>query len=326
MPKSPNQKLKLLALMNYLMEETDETHAVSLTQLQEELERCGIAAERKSIYDDMEALRRWGLDVKFERGRGYFIASREFELPELKLLVDAVQSSRFITQKKTLSLIRKIEGLCSVHEARLLQRQVYVAGRVKTMNESVYYNVDELSAAISDDKQIRFRYFNYGIDKSRQYRRDGAHYEVSPFALIWDDENYYLLAWDASSRRMKHYRVDKMSDIEALEQIRCGKEEFARMEMSSYAQKVFGMFGGEVQKVWLRMEKHLVGAVVDRFGRDVPITPDGEDHFTVTLDVVVSPQFYAWVFGFGADAEILAPASVRRGAAETLKAIEEKYR
>lgn len=325
MPKSPNQKLKLLALMNYLMEETDEDHAVSLVQLQEELERCGIAAERKSIYDDMEALRRWGLDVKFERARGYFIASREFELPELKLLVDAVQSSRFITQKKTLSLIRKIEGLCSVHEARLLQRQVYVAGRVKTMNESVYYNVDELSAAISDDRQIRFRYFNYGIDKARQYRRDGARYEVSPFTLIWDDENYYLLAWDAAARRMKHYRVDKMSDIEALEQTRCGKEEFARMDMSSYAQKVFGMFGGEVQKVWLRMAKHLVGAVIDRFGPDVPITPDGEDHFTVTLDVVVSPQFYAWVFGFGADAEILAPASVRRGAAETLKAIAEKY-
>ena len=326
MPKSPNQKLKLLVLMNYLMEETDEQNAVSLAQLQEELERCGISAERKSVYDDLDALRRWGLDVKFERGRGYFIASREFELPELKLLVDAVQSSRFITQKKTLSLIRKIEGLCSVHEAKLLQRQVYVAGRVKTMNESVYYNVDELSAAISGDRQIGFRYFNYGIDKSRQYRHDGARYEVSPFALIWDDENYYLLAWDEHAARMKHYRVDKMSDIEPLERACCGKEEFAQMDMSSYAQKVFGMFAGEVQKVWLRMARHLVGAVVDRFGRDVPITPDGEDYFTVTLDVVVSPQFYAWVFGFGADAEILAPASVRRGAAETLRSIAEKYR
>ena len=325
MPKSPNQKLKLLVLMNYLLEETDEEHAVPLAQLQEELERCGISAERKSVYDDLDALRRWGLDVKFERGRGYFIASREFELPELKLLVDAVQSSRFITQSKTLSLIRKIEGLCSVHEARLLQRQVYVAGRVKTMNESVYYNVDELSTAISGDRQISFRYFNYGMDKSRQYRHGGARYEVSPFALIWDDENYYLLAWDERAARMKHYRVDKMSDIELLERARRGKEHFAQMDMSSYAQKVFGMFAGEVQKVWLRMEKHLVGAVVDRFGRDVPITPDGEEHFTVTLDVVVSPQFYAWVFGFGTGAEILAPASVRRGAAETLQAIASRY-
>lgn len=326
MPKSPNQKLKLLVLMNYLTEQTDEGHAVSLAQLQEELERWEISAERKSVYDDLDTLRRWGLDVKYERARGYFIASREFELPELKLLVDAVQSSRFITQKKTLSLIRKIEGLCSVHEARLLQRQVFVAGRVKTMNESVYYTVDELSAAISSDKQISFRYFNYGMDKSRQYRRDGARYEVSPFALIWDDENYYLLAWDDNAARMKHYRVDKMSDIEPLERTRLGKAHFAQMDMSSYAQKVFGMFAGEVQKVWLRMEKHLVGAVVDRFGRDVPITPDGEDHFTVTLDVVVSPQFYAWVFGFGADAEILAPVSVRRGAAETLRSIAERYR
>ena len=216
MSKLSNQKLKLLYLMELLLKETDELHPVTIADMITALERQGISAERKSIYDDLETLRVFGIDIVQVRNKsvGYYVASREFELPELKLLVDSVQSSKFITHKKTLSLIEKIERLASRHEAKLLHRQVFVQNRVKTMNESVYYNVDEISTAISQEKRIRFKYFEYNSKKERQFRKNGEKYEVSPFALMWDNENYYMLAFDSLSQNMKHYRVDKMVEIE----------------------------------------------------------------------------------------------------------------
>lgn len=314
MAKSPNQKLKLLHLMQFLLEKSDEAHPVGVSEMIDELARWDISAERKSIYDDLDALSRFGLDIVQVKGKttGYYVASREFEVPELKLLVDAVQSSKFITEKKTLALIKKIERLGSVYDAQQLQRQVYVRGRVKTMNESVYYNVDKLSGAISQDCPIRFRYYEYDLSKQRRFRKDGAYYRVSPYTLIWDDENYYMLAWDADESRMKHFRVDKMTDIALLKSPRDGKEVFRGVDMSSYSQKVFGMFSGTQTTVKMRFANHLVGAVVDRFGKDVVVVPDGDAHFTVSVEVVPSPQFYGWVFGFGTEAEILAPAAVRR--------------
>lgn len=327
MAKSPNQKLKLLVLLQYLMRQSDERHPVTVAQMIGELERRGIGAERKSIYDDLEALRLFGVDVVQQRGKstGYYIGQRDFELPELKLLVDSVQSSKFITRKKTVSLIEKIENLASVYDAQLLQRQVYVRNRVKSMNESVYYNVDEISDAIARDRTIRFRYFEFTLEKERRFRRMGEYYRVSPFALMWDDENYYLLAWDPAAGLLKHYRVDKMTQIQALDEPRQGKEAFARVDMSSYSQKVFGMFSGQVQHVKLLFARHLVGAVIDRFGKEVPIIPDGEEHFTVSVEVAVSPQFYAWVFGFGTEAEILTPEGVRREMARQIRQIAGMY-
>ena len=327
MAKSERQKLKILYIMQYLMQNTDENHPVSVAQIIEELDKQDISAERKSVYSDLEALRDFGLDIVQCRGRnnGYYIASRDFELPELKLLVDSVQSSKFITQKKTLSLIKKIESLASIYDAQLLQRQVYVRDRVKSMNESVYYNVDELSNAISRDRMIRFRYFEYTVDKERRLRRDGAWYEVSPFALMWDDENYYMLAWDAEAQRLKHYRVDKMSGISALEKFREGKDAFRAVDMSAYSKKVFGMFTGEVETVRIRFATHLAGAVIDRFGRDVMMIRENDETFVISVEVAVSPQFYAWVFGFGAEAEILSPERVRREMGERAAAVREKY-
>lgn len=327
MAKSERQKLKMLYTMQYLMQNTDENHPVSVAQIIDELEKHEISAERKSIYSDLDALRDFGLDIVQCRGRnnGYYVASRDFELPELKLLVDSVQSSKFITQKKTLSLIKKIESLASVYDAQLLQRQVYVRDRVKSMNESVYYNVDELSNAISRDRMIRFRYFEYTVDKERRLRRDGAWYEVSPFALMWDDENYYMLAWDAQAQRLKHYRVDKMASISALEKFREGKEAFKAVDMSAYSKKVFGMFTGEVETVRIRFANHLAGAVIDRFGRDVMMIRDSDEHFVISVEVAVSPQFFAWVFGFGAEAEILSPERVRSEMCERAAAVCEKY-
>lgn len=327
MARSANQKLKLLYLMKMLLEKSDEKHALSIREMIDGLAAHDISAERKSIYGDLEALRTFGLDIVQSKGKttGYYVASRDFELPELKLLVDSVQSSKFITHRKTLALIKKIEGLASVYDARLLQRQVYVRNRVKSMNESVYYNVDEISNAITGDRMIRFKYFELDINKQRRYRHNGKAYEISPFALMWDDENYYMLGFDAAAKKMKHYRVDKMIGIESGDGERRGKEIFSGMDMSAYSKQVFGMFTGSEQAVKLRFEKHLVGAVIDRFGKDTMLIPDGEEHFTVTVSVVVSPQFYAWLFGFGPEAEIMSPESVRREMADRASDVADMY-
>ena len=327
MPKSSNQKLKLLYLMQMLLERSDENHPLSVQDMIDALSLHDISAERKSIYADLEALQLFGLDIVRSKGKstGYYIASRDFELPELKLLVDSVQSSKFITHKKTLSLIKKIEGLASVYDAQLLQRQVYVRNRVKSMNESVYYNVDEISGAISRDRAIRFNYFEFDVNKQRRYRHDGKVYEISPFALMWDDENYYMLGYDAQAGKFKHYRVDKMTNIESAETERSGKELFAGMDMSSYSKQVFGMFTGSEQTVKLRFENRLAGAVIDRFGKEVMLIPDGEKHFTVSADIAVSPQFYAWVFGFGTAVEILSPDSARQELAQLAKSVSRIY-
>lgn len=327
MPKSANQKLKLLYLMKYLLEKSDEEHPLSVADMIAELERYGVKAERKSIYDDLEALRIFGLDIVQVRGKttGYYVGARDFELAELKLLVDSVQSSKFITHKKTLALIKKIESLASVYDAQLLQRQVFVRNRVKSMNESVYYNVDKISNAITADKVIKFRYFDYSVTKERRFRKDGAWYEISPFALLWDDENYYMLGFDAAMGIMKHYRVDKMTEIEPLERFRDGKKEFEMVDMSEYSKKVFGMFTGEMQTVKLRFANHLVGAVIDRFGRDTMIVAGDEEHFTVSVNVAVSQKFYAWLFGFGTEVEIVAPASAREEMKKAVLEIAEVY-
>lgn len=327
MSKSSNQKLKLLYLVKFLMQSSDEEHPVSTAQIIEELARNNISAERKSIYDDIEALRLFGIDVIQIKGKngGYYIGERDFELPELKLLVDSVQSSKFITQEKTYKLIKKIENLASVYDGQLLQRQVFVSNRVKSMNESIYYTVDVISDAITQNKKIRYQYYEYTVSKERRFRHGGEFYEVSPYALIWDDENYYMLAWDSSAEKMKHYRVDKMYKVSLTDSEREGTEAFEKVDMSAYTKAVFGMFGGNEQTVKLRFANHLVGAVLDRFGRDIIIIKDGNDHFTVNVNVVVSQQFLAWVFGFGTDAEIISPEAVRAEMKKQAAMIAEKY-
>ena len=328
MARSSFQKLKILYVMDYLLKRSDENHPVTVAQLIGELESHGISAERKSIYDDLESLREYGLDILQTgsgKNSGYYVASHEFELPELKLLVDSVQSSKFITYKKTLSLIKKIESLTSVYDAQLLRRQLYVKNRIKTMNESIYYNVDELHRGIAENRKIRFHYFEYTVRKERRFRRNGAWYVLSPYALSWDDENYYLVGFDSEAGIIKHFRVDKMADIEVTEEPRDGEEIYAALDMGVYARKTFGMFTGEETSVRLRFEKDLVGAVIDRLGRDVMLVPDGEDHFTVRTNVIVSPQFFAWVLGFGNKAKILEPESVVRKLREHLDQVTALY-
>ncbi len=291
LPKSVNQKLKLIRLLRFLEERSDEAHPVRLKDMQEELERYDIHAERKTLYSDLEALRECGYEI-LQEGGAYWLAERRFELAELKLLVDSVQASRFITRRKSEELIRKLESLASAVEARQLQRQVYVLNRVKTMNESIYYNVDTIHSAIAQGNQIRFRYFDYDLRKEKVYRRNGGEYKVSPFALTWAEDNYYLVAYDAGVKQLRHYRVDRMSSLRETEEPSEGAETFRAEEIARYTSRVFGMFRGEEKQLRLRFHRHLAGAVLDRFGRDILLVPDGEEHFTFSALVSVSPQFY----------------------------------
>ncbi len=306
MARSANQKRKLLILERLLWRTSDEEHPISTANMQEELGRWGITAERKSLYDDMEQLREMGLDVQNQKGRagGWFLGAREFEPAELKLLVDAVQSSRFLTGRKSDALIKKLEGLTSVHQARQLQRQVYVDRRIKTMNESIFYNVDKLHAAIAANCIITFRYFEYNTKKERVARRNGARYRATPFGLIWDSENYYLAAWDELHGELRHYRVDKMGDI--LISTTPGTPR-GGWTPEGYTRRHFGMYSGTPCRLKLRCADALAGVVIDRFGQDVMLIPDGDGFFTVTVDVAVSPPLWGWLFGLGDGVEIAAP-------------------
>ena len=328
MSRSAHQKLKIIHVMDYLLRFSDETHPVTVADIITHLRTFGLEAERKSIYADVEALREYGLDViSVQDGRvyGYYVGARQFELPELKLLVDSVQSSKFITRSKTTQLIKKIEALASRYEAQLLARHVYVQNRIKTMNESIYYNVDAIHSGILAGRKIRFHYFEYTVQKKKSLRRGGAYYVMSPYALTWDDENYYMVAYDSEAKAIKHFRVDKMQDIAVTDEPRDGKESYDALDMAVYSKKVFGMFTGEEAAVKLRFTRDLVGAVLDRLGQEVMLIPDGDEHFTVTTSVVVSPQFFAWLCGFGTKVQILSPESVRWEMARHVEEIAAQY-
>lgn len=309
MSKTEGQKLKLLYLKELLEQQSDEDHPLSAARLIEYLATKNIQAERKAIYNDIQCLQEFGMDILLRPGKngGYYLASRDFELPELKLLVDAVQSSRFLTSKKSMQLIGKLSRMVSVHEAGSLKRQVVVSGRVKTMNESIYYNVDRLHEAIAHNSQIQFRYLEWGRDGKR-HERPGI-YEASPYALIWDDENYYLVA-HSQRHGITHYRVDKMADIQQSGKRRYISPEAKKLNAASYGKNVFGMFGGETTAVRMRFHNSLVGVVLDRFGSDTLLIPDGPEHVVFTMDIAVSPLFLGWMAGFGDRAKILSPQSV----------------
>ncbi len=328
MAKGCNQKLKLMYLMKILLEKTDETHSISMQEILSSLEAYGVTAERKSIYDDLECLRVYGLDIiKEKRDKTYFyyVASRQFELAELKLLVDSVQAAKFITEKKSNELISKIEGLASKYEASQLQRQVFVAGRIKTMNESIYYNVDEIHGAIAANKQIRFQYFQWNVKKEMELRHGGEYYQVSPWALSWDDENYYMVAYDSKAEKIKHFRVDKMLHISEAEADREGKEYFKQFDMAAYAKKMFSMYDGKEVDVCMECENSLVGIIIDRFGKDVRIKKIDEAHFSVRVKIALSRQFIHWVLALGPGAKITGPEEVVETVREEIQRLMKQY-
>ena len=323
-----NQKLKLLYLIKIFIEDTDDQHALTLPQIVEKLDAYGVSAERKTLYQDFELLRDFGFDIIGQQARRnfyYHMGNRRFELPELKLLVDSVQSAKFITDKKSNVLIKKLEGMVSKYEARKLQRQVIISGRIKAMNESIYYNVDKLHEAIGTDRQIRFKYFRWNIKKEMELRKDGAWYQVSPWALMWDDENYYLVGYDAEDGKIKHYRVDKMWRISVADRKREGKEQFKAFNMPRYTKSLFGMFGGEEVKVTLEAENGMVGILLDRFGKDIPVKPVDADHFRTSVVVAVSSQFLGWIMALGDGVKIIGPDKVVARMKEEIRLISKMY-
>ena len=327
--KGEKQKLKMLYLVQLFSRETDDTHKLTMPEIITKLAAEGVNADRKTLYQDFEELRRFGFDIISEKdGRNfyYYLGSRDFELPELKLLVDSVQSAKFITDKKSAQLIKKLESLVSKYEGSQLHRQVIISGRVKTMNESIYYNVDKIHAAIGEDRQIRFKYFDWNLKKEMEPRYDGKWYRLSPWALMWDDEKYYLVAYDSKHETIIHYRVDKMTQIGILDEKREGHEAFRKFNIAHYTNTLFGMFAGDETKVTIEAENRLVSVFIDRFGKDIIIAPIDDDHFRTTITVAVSKQFFGWIMGIDGDVRVVAPDSVVEQIKSEIKRQAERYK
>ena len=329
MAKSENQKQKILVLLDLFKSKTDEEHGVTTSDIIDYLAEHGIKAERKTVYADLNTLKEYGYEISKEKKDGnyyYTLLDRDFQLPELKLLVDAVQASKFISAKKSSKLIKKIENLASVYQAKQLQRQVFVSNRIKTNYENVYYNVDELNLAINENRKIKFDYYEWNLSKEMVLRKNGHKNDISPWSLAWDDENYYLVAFDGNSGIIKHYRVDKMRKIEILDEARDGREEFEEFDAAKYAKKVFGMFTGDEQRVKIQFANKLIGVVIDRFGQDIMIIPKGVDQFVVNVNVKVSNMFLGWIIGLGDGAKILEPESVVDEVKQITERLKEQYK
>ena len=325
MPKSDNQKLKIFYILDYLQRNSHQDHPVRAAELLTMLERQhNIICDRKTVYSDIAALQDYGVDIVSVPGKngGYYIASRNFELPELKLLIDAVQSSRYLTAKKSRELIEKLCKQCSVHDAQLMRRDVLVSGRVKSMNETIYYNVDAIQEAIAANRQITFRYFDWGLDGKRRYRE--KNYTASPYGLCQDNENCYLLA-HSPRHGVTSYRVDRMTEIQLTQDARTPCPELTGKALTEHANKLFQMYAGEATTVKLRFHRDLTNVVIDRFGRDTMLIPDGEDHFVFTINVAVSPMFLSWVIGFGSKGKILFPQSVVDQCVDMCRKAMEQY-
>ena len=314
MSRGTNQKFKFTYLMKIMLAKTDDEHALTMSQIMDELEKYEVTAERKSIYADFQDMTdKFGIEIiKEQIGREtyYHVGSREFELAEVKLLIDAIQSSKFITQTKSRELITKIKSFVSEHQAKQLQRQVYINDRVKTMNESVYYNVDDIHTAINQNKKIRFKYYKWDINKKLVPRHNGDWFVVSPWALTWDDENYYMVAFDNLDHKIKHYRVDKMMRISIEEEKRDGKEAFENFDMAEYSKATFGMYQGQKIKVKIQFANYMCGVFIDRFGKDISFRTIDDEHSELHVDVNVSPQFFGWIFSLGKDVKVVGPEEV----------------
>ena len=326
MPKSDNQKLKILYIRDYLEKNSHEKRLVRASELIDMLQRQhNISCDRKTIYSDIAALQDYGVDIISVPGKngGYYIASRIFEVTELKLLIDAVQSSRYLTEKKCRELIEKLCQQCSIHDAGLVRRNVQVSGRVRTMNETIYYNVDAIQEAIGSGKQISFRYFDYDIRGQRQYR--DKSYSASPYGLCQDNDFCYLLAW-SERHGITSYRVDRMSGIEILDEPRIPCPELTGSAFTDHANRLFQMFAGDLTNVKLRFHKELTNVVIDRFGHGTMLIPEGDGiHFNFTVPVALSPMFLSWVIGFGDKAQILYPQSAVDACRELCQKVLQQY-
>ncbi len=326
MPKGEGQKIKLFKLLEILISMTDEEHGLSLKEIIDLLKQEGIGAERKSIYDDFLSLEELGFYVERTATRPpkYFLSNKIFEIAELKMLVDAIQSSRFITAKKSREIIDKLELFVSKYQHRQLSRQVYIEDRIKSENNSAIYSIDNIHTAINEKKKLSFKYFDYNGDKEKVFRHGGTAYIVSPCSLIWDDEKYYLVALDESADTVKNFRVDKMDGVNVLNENIKDDSRVREFNPADYSNKIFGMYGGNEELVTLECREKLAGVIIDRFGFNPHFTKT-DFGFKLTLKVFVSPTFYAWILGLGEDIRILSPVSVREDLLKFIKKIAGNY-
>ena len=311
MPKSENQKQKILFVMDYLQKHSHKDNPINTTELIRMLKQENISADRKSIYSDIQALIEFGLDIVSLPGKkgGYYIAApKDFQMSELKLLIDAVLSSRYLTEKKSRELIKKLCDLCGTDkEAELVSRNLLVSGRVKSMNESIYYNIDVIQEAISKNQQITFRYFDWDMKAQRNYRE--KEYLASPYGLCQDNENCYLLGY-SERHGITSYRVDRMDAIQLTGEKRIPCPELTGKALIDHANQLFQMFAGDSVNVKMRFHKSLLNVVIDRFGKDIMLIPENEEYFNFTVKIAVSPMFLSWVIGFGNKATVLYPPQV----------------
>ena len=324
--KGKNQKLKLLYLAKIMQEKTDDTHYLTMPEIINELAKYDIEAQRKSVYDDIAALNDYGIEIIKEMRSYktyYHCVSRDFELAELRLIIDAIASSKFITLKKSKDLIEKLEKMASHYDAKLVKREVYISGRVKSMNESVLYTVDAIQNAIAYNHKITFQYFNWNVDGEMELRHDGAYYEISPWALVWDDENYYMIGYDERVDDFKHFRVDKMLHTSEIKKRRLGRAEFDKKDKEIYTKKHFRMFGGEEERVTLLCNNDMANVIIDQFGRDIHLRKVDNERFEVRVDVVVSNQFFGWIVALGGKVRITNPQNVVEGFNECIEKFTE---
>ena len=321
-------KQRPFRLLKYLYENTDEDHAVSTPELVKIFQAEDAHANRKTIKDDIDVLVGEGFDVVTVRSKNhsFFLGARKFEIPEIKLLIDAVSASRFITADKSVALIDKLTSMVSKMQAEKVRRHMYSADHVKSDNWQIYYIVDAITDAINEGKKIRFQYFDWNLKKEMEPRYGGRWYQLSPWALMWDDENYYLVAYDSKHEVIIHYRVDKMTQIRVLDEKREGHEEFRQFNIAHYTNTLFGMYAGDETKVTLEAENRLVSVFIDRFGKDIIIAPVDEDHFRTTVTVAVSKQFFGWIMAIDGDVKIVAPDSVVKQMKAEIERLAEKYK
>ena len=308
----------LLLLQRLLYEKTDDLHTISVADILSHWESHGIKLGRKSVYSAIDSLRDNGMDIICVKStqNQYFVGDRLFELPELKLLVDAVQASKVVSARTSSKLIHKLEALCSDYEGTQLQRQVYVDGRPKTDSQTLLYSIDALHTAINRGCLVQFR-----------YKGSSAVRIVSPWQLAWENGCYYLIAYqDEKAPPVRHYRVDRMAGVLVLDEPRRGKEFFRTFDLPAYLRKHFNMFGGPEHRVTLRCTADLESAMRDRFGRTPLFVPEKDGaYFHFDVPVCVSPQFYGWVCGFGGKMEVTAPAEVRKGIHDMVQALAKQH-
>ena len=323
------RRMRILYIKKYFEEHTDEEHAVSMSEIIAYLDEQGIPAERKSIRDDINALIEYGMDIELENGKKWKLLSREFDVSEIQLLIDLVASSKFLSDAKSKELISKLEALVSIQQKRSLGRQLYVVGRVKSMNKNVLYSVDAIHKAIETGADIEFMYYQYNMHKKRDYKHEGKVYHVVPQYLLYDNNTYYLLAKEGDS--LKTFRIDRMDKINIIPTdqyayYRARTRRNSSFDSSSFFKSTFGMYQGEVTKVTMRFKKEMMDTVIDRFGEDVPVKIVDDNHFEVTTPIAVSPQFFGWIFGLGDNVIIKHPLKVAKQMKDLLKERHKAYR